>query len=186
MEAVAARGTWMGNCGGRIHDPASGALTGRAFASRRWICCKLCFRNRRRTVFAHGYTEMFFLDEVTALTAGHRPCFECRRVDAMRFACAAGLTGARRADEIDGRLHRERRIPLSARPPMGRADAQEGAMLAVGADAVLHWRGRWWRWSQQGYAPFDIGVGPHPLLTPPTVIAAFHSGYVPQVHPTAN
>ena len=32
------------------------------------------------------YTELFFLDEATALAAGHRPCFECRRTDAQHFA----------------------------------------------------------------------------------------------------
>ena len=35
-----------------------------------------------------GYTELFFLDEATALAAGHRPCGECRRADVKRFrAC---------------------------------------------------------------------------------------------------
>jgi hypothetical protein len=34
------------------------------------------------------YTELFFLDEATALASGHRPCFECRREDAGRFKVA--------------------------------------------------------------------------------------------------
>ena len=38
------------------------------------------------TVMGRGYTELFFLDEATALAAGHRPCFECRRADARAFA----------------------------------------------------------------------------------------------------
>ena len=46
----------------------------------------LDFNNRHRKVWGDGYTELFFLDEVTALAAGHRPCFECRRKDAERFA----------------------------------------------------------------------------------------------------
>ena len=36
------------------------------------------------------YTELFFLDEATALAAGHRPCFECRRRDAEHFAALWG------------------------------------------------------------------------------------------------
>ena len=32
-----------------------------------------------RDVWGASYTELFFLDEPTALAAGHRPCFECRR-----------------------------------------------------------------------------------------------------------
>ena len=34
------------------------------------------------------YTELFFLDEATALAAGHRPCAECRREDFQRFQVA--------------------------------------------------------------------------------------------------
>ena len=60
----------------------------RRFASRQWICCVLQFKNRQRDVWGRYYTELFFLDEVTALAAGHRPCFECRRADATAFASA--------------------------------------------------------------------------------------------------
>ena len=35
-----------------------------------------------------SWTELFFLDEATALAAGHRPCFYCRRDDANRFRAA--------------------------------------------------------------------------------------------------
>ena len=31
------------------------------------------------------FTELFFLDEATALAAGHRPCASCRREDYDRF-----------------------------------------------------------------------------------------------------
>src|SRR6185295_16764435 len=80
-----ARGTLMGNRGGRLHDDKR-RLTRRRWVSRQWICCVLEFKGRRRNVWGRYYTELFFLDEVTALAAGHRPCFECRRKDAERFA----------------------------------------------------------------------------------------------------
>ena len=92
IQAVAARGTLMGNRGGRIHlaaDPETGEgprLGRRRWASRQWICCVLAFKGRRRQVMGPGYTELFFLDEATALAAGHRPCFECRRAEALAFA----------------------------------------------------------------------------------------------------
>ena len=76
-----ARGTFMGNRGGRFHTPAR-TLTARRWASRQWICCVLTFKGRHRDVWGQFYTELFFLDEPTALAAGHRPCFECRRQDA--------------------------------------------------------------------------------------------------------
>jgi hypothetical protein len=75
----------MGNRGGRLHKDAK-TLTARRWASRRWICCTLDFKARRRDIRSRFYTELFFLDEPTALAAGHRPCFECRRKDAEAFA----------------------------------------------------------------------------------------------------
>src|SRR5690348_12070398 len=106
-----ARGTLMGNRGGRFHTEAR-TLTARRWASRQWICCVLNFKNRRRDVWGRFYTELFFLDEPTALAAGHRPCFECRRGDAVAFAeCwrEAGGFGARpSADQMDEVLHHER------------------------------------------------------------------------------
>ena len=65
--ATAARGTMMGNRGGRIHE---GFEIRRRSASRRWIACALEFKARRREVMGEGYTELFFLDEATALAAG--------------------------------------------------------------------------------------------------------------------
>jgi hypothetical protein len=43
---------------------------------RRWIACRLSFRGRHRSPLPQPgrYTELFFLDEATALAAGHRPC----------------------------------------------------------------------------------------------------------------
>jgi len=77
----------MGNRGGSIHDPASRKLSARRWASKRWIACRLALPGRpSRAVWGAGYTELFFLDEATALAAGHRPCFECRRAEARRFA----------------------------------------------------------------------------------------------------
>src|SRR5262249_30089580 len=83
--ASPARGTLMGNRGGKFHADDR-HLTGRRWVSRQWICCVLAFKGRRRDVWGRYYTELFFLDEVTAFAAGHRPCFECRRKDAERFA----------------------------------------------------------------------------------------------------
>ena len=72
-----------------------GTLGSARWRSRAWICCVTAFRGRHRAVLGEGYTEIFFLDEATALAAGHRPCFECRRADALAFAAAWGR--ARRA-----------------------------------------------------------------------------------------
>src|SRR5438128_1321866 len=58
------------------------------------------------------YAELFFLDEVTAFSAGHRPCFERRRKDAETFAALwpdPPNPGRRaRAADMDRILHSER------------------------------------------------------------------------------
>ena len=109
--ATAARGTLFGNRGGRFHTDAK-TLTRRRWASRQWICCVLDFKGRQRDVWGRYYTELFFVDEVTALAAGHRPCFECRRKDAEAFAeawrKARRLSARPYAAEMDDVLHAER------------------------------------------------------------------------------
>src|SRR5438093_11433404 len=112
LVAVASRGLFMGNRGGRIHRNDR-TLGTRRWASRAWICCVTRFKGRHRAVWGHGYTELFFLDEPTALAAGHRPCFECRRRAALAFA--ASWAAARhapvppRAAEMDRVRSEERR-----------------------------------------------------------------------------
>ena len=99
--ATSARGTLFGNRGGKFHADGK-ALTKRRWASRQWICCVLDFKGRQRDVWGRYYTELFFLDEVTAFAAGHRPCFECRRRDAEHFArLFAGNETRATADAMD-------------------------------------------------------------------------------------
>src|SRR6185369_11103327 len=106
--ATPARGLLMGNRGGRLHDDAR-ALGTRRWASKQWICCVLDFHGRHRNVWGEGYTELFFLDEVTAIAAGHRPCFECRHRDAIHFATLfSGKSRRATAGAMDDALHTER------------------------------------------------------------------------------
>ena len=107
------RGLMMGNRGGAFHLPDR-TLGARRWATRQWIACVLEFKGRHRAAMMqpNRYTELFFLDEATALAAGHRPCFECRRRDAERFAAlwaeTRGWPAPARAPEMDVGLHAER------------------------------------------------------------------------------
>src|SRR5271165_1152863 len=104
--AVPERGTFMGNRG-NLHN-AEGHIK-RTWQVKRWLVCLLEFKGRKRTVMRPGfYTELFFLDEATALAAGHRPCAECRRERYNDFRKAwqsshPGTSGSSlpTADEID-------------------------------------------------------------------------------------
>jgi hypothetical protein len=192
LNAVPARGLLFGNRGGRFHRDDR-TLTRRRWTSRMWICCRLAFKGRHRTVWGKSYTELFFLDEPTALAAGHRPCFECRRADALAFAAAwargNSLAAPPRAPAMDAVLHAQRldrRAKRRQRVALG--DLPNGVMvaliehgdraLAVRGDALLPW-------SFAGYgAPRPRGIEVD-LLTPPAVVAALAAGYRPQWHPSA-
>lgn len=190
--AAPARGLFMGNRGGRIHDPETQTLVRRRWASRRWICCVTDFKNRHREVMGKSYTELFFLDEVTALAAGHRPCFECRRKDAKAFATAfAAGRGALAAldadamdlilqgDRVDGKSQRTFQEPLSQVP--------DGAVVLFDGQAhALNGR-RLISWSMTGYQSV---ITPDPdanvsIITPRSICAALKRGYEPHWHPSA-
>ena len=74
----------MGNRGGKFHRDDK-TLGKRRWASQHWICCDMHYKDMKHEAMGKGYTSLFFLDEVTALAAGHRPCFFCRRADAKSF-----------------------------------------------------------------------------------------------------
>jgi hypothetical protein len=189
LVAVKARGGFMGNRGGRIHTDAR-ALTTRRWASRQWICCVLDFRGRQRDVWGRFYTELFFLDEVTALAAGHRPCFECRRRDAELFAKAFAPRGKQRlsAPEMDAILHRERLDGRDKRLHARAIDTlPDGAMIARDGEAFALRGRQMLRWTPAGYhaAGRRPRSGAVDVLTPPSILRALANGFAPVWHKSA-
>jgi hypothetical protein len=187
--ATPARGTMYGNRGGRFHrdDRTLGA---RRWASRQWICCVLEFKNRHHPVWRDRYTALFFLDEVTALSAGHRPCFECRRADAKAFAekWAHPKGGAvPRAPEMDEVLHAERLTGREKRThEMPSRELPDGAFIAIQGDAYAVRGAHLLRWSESGYVErIARPSGRVSVLTPPSIVAVLSAGYQPQWHPSA-
>jgi len=178
----------MGNRGGRLHD-AYRKLGSRRWTSKQWICCKLVFNDRHSKVWGDGYTELFFLDEVTVFAAGHRPCFECRRKDAELFAMlfsdkrqratARGMDDILHAERLDGKAKRMHRCSID--------DLPDGAMIARGGEAFAVRGKHLLRWTPSGYAAAqarprhrDVDV-----LTPPAMLAVLSRGYAPLWHPSA-
>jgi hypothetical protein len=186
-----ARGLFMGIRGGRFHTEDK-RLTKRRWASKQWICCALEFKNRRHDVWGHIYTALFFLDEVTALSAGHRPCFECRRKDAVEFAVRwqhAFKLGARaRAPEMDQVLHAERLHGREKRLHEAQLDdLPDGATIALDGEAFTLRENSLLHWTPNGYdarkaRPRGISVS---VLTPPSIVAVLAAGYSPAWHPSA-
>jgi len=191
-----ARGLLMGNRGGRIHDPQTRALLPkRRWASKAWICCVTRFRERRRVVMGPGYTHLFFLDEVTALSAGHRPCYECRRADAIRFAeawqTAFALASPPRAGEMDACLHAERHAVTRTMKRRDIAELPDGAIISDDSQDDPVWRAvcgdRLLRWSHAGYCEIAKrpATGQVLTVTPPAMIAILKEGFLPAWHPSA-
>jgi hypothetical protein len=189
LEAIRARGLLMGNRGGRLHD-ARRTLGQRRWASKQWICCLLDFKQRQRRVWGASYTELFFLDEVTALAAGHRPCFECRRRDAEQFAALFSNKIIRAtAPAMDAVLHAERLDEKSKRRHRRGIDGlPDGAMIVLGDKAFAVRGPHLLCWTASGYA--DARVRPRgvdvDVLTPPSILNVLAKGYPPLWHPTAS
>jgi hypothetical protein len=184
------RGLFTGNRG-IIHDPATKTLT-RRWASPAWLTCVCEFRGRRREVMGgRSWTELFFLDEATALAAGHRPCFFCRRDDANRFRAAwqqgNGVTSVR-ARDIDAVLHRERLSGAKKRLhplTMPLEQLSDGAMVQEGTESFLIVQGQALSWSPAGYRKTQSTLEDVMLLTPPSTLRALMAGYHPVLHPSA-
>ena len=191
-----ARGTVFGNRG-CLHD-ADGQIR-RQFASKAWIACRLEFKDRRRPLLQPGrYTELFFLDEATALAAGHRPCFECRRASAVRFAelwsTTHRLSKPARAPDMDTILHPERTEPCGTKRThvTALAGLPDGVFVRHAANgaaprAYLVDAYRLLAWSPAGYEkaisrPAQALIE---VLTPPSIVAVLSAGYRPMLHPSA-
>src|SRR5215468_383342 len=143
-----ARGMLMGNRG-CIHSPDR-TLGVTRWRTKMWICCVLEWRGWRRDVMPPGrWTALFFLDEATALSAGHRPCGYCRRHDHLWFGeswrAGQGVAARPRAAEMDTCLHAERvdsRTRRQVTHPAVLGDLPDGAMVSYAGGPALRSSGQ--------------------------------------------
>jgi hypothetical protein len=189
-----ARGAWMGNRG-LIHNEHQQII--RQFRLKAWITCVLDFKGRQREVMSPRlYTELFFLDEATAFSAGHRPCAECRRTDFNRFK-AAWIKGnplymydmKTPIGAVDEILQLERMgsvgNKIAYREPV--ENLPEGCFIEYNGKPCMvirlnHVIG----WTPFGYAGYikvpaatEVSV-----LTPKSIVNTLRAGYLPQIHET--
>jgi hypothetical protein len=190
--AIGQRGLFMGNRG-IIHDPATRTLLARRWTNKAWIVCRCEFRGVRRQVMSRrSWTELFFLDEATALSAGHRPCYYCRREAALAFADAwarAHRVPVPTAGQIDARLHEQRLQDGAKRVHALRAapgDLPDGAMIVLSGDAYVMVNGRACRWRESGYEAPRALPRADGMLTPPSTVATLRAGFRCVLHPSAS
>ena len=192
---TSARGTLTGNRG-CLHDDQEQIR--RRFQGKRWIICLLEFKGRKRSVMTPGqYTELFFLDEATALAAGHRPCAECQRgrFNLFRETWAKANpewsgTSLPAATSIDAILHQER-ITTSTQAHSSCNSIEnlpDGVFVTDDEQtAYLVLRNQLLRWSPAGYEhPPVSGIRyPARILTPASVVRTLEAGYTVNIHPSA-
>ena len=184
---------------GVIHDQ-NRELRKKTWEGVRWICCVRDFKGiDRRPLFKtspFSYSELFFLDEATALAAGHRPCNDCRNGDLAVFkrlwaesGCSVDSRAPIRATEIDAQLHRERvgdegtKLTYRARLhslPHAAMVAHSGKAYLVRAQGVR-------LWTASGYLPAALAAHTEvEVLTPASIVKLLAAGLPVQVHLSAD
>ena len=186
------RGSLMGNRG-ILHDN-QGNLSNRKWAHHNWVACSKSYKDIRRSLYSKdNYTELFFLDEATALAAGHRPCGLCRRDNFKLFRefwlkgnPEAGFEEDITMATIDRYIQADRVLPTGEKRtyPSRIANLPDGVMLTLPGDpeqAWLLWHGNLHLWTLKGYSEVracqpnrDVTV-----LTPSSIVSAIIAGYKP-------
>ena len=183
-------GTLFGNRG-CLHNK-NGVVVKERVSLKRWIACTLEPIYGARPLMQPGcYTELFFLDEATALAAGHRPCAQCRPASYKLFTAAwlkAGNSDVALAANIDDALDIERRN--GEKPLVSPASLPDGAMVRHPADGTFHlvFGGRLMPWSFYGYgkpASMAAATEKFELMTPPSAVKVLEAGYPLEVHCSA-
>lgn len=191
LHAVASRGLMWGNRGPLLDERGELARHSRGHG---WVCCLLDVHGRHRDQWRPGrLTELYFLDEATALAAGHRPCGECRHDAHRRFRAAWSATHPEdtTAAAVDRRLHAARLVaPGRHRTYEARlADLPDGTFLDHDARSWLVQGDRVLAWSFAGYVDARSRSTLPTLVrvrTPEPTVAALRAGYVPGLHPSAS
>ncbi len=187
--AAPTRGLMTGNRG--ILHGVGRALGVSRWTHQAWICCVLDWQGRKREVMTgRNWTELFFLDEAVAFSAGHRPCGYCRRESYARFVGAwQAATGVRpKAPQMDRVLHgaRVRRDRTQVTYFEDFAVLPEGAFVRWQGDPHLVGQYQLYPYMPEGYG----AAVPRPrcgrveVLTPAPMVRVLTAGYVPEIHPS--
>ena len=177
----------MGNRG-ILHDDSK-TLTTRRWQHPHWVTCLTRYKDWHRPVMQpRNYTELFFLDEPTALAAGHRPCGLCRHADYTRFKSLFNAANdTETLAEIDRLMQRDRitRSRRQLRYEARAKDLPDGTFVLVDAAPHLLWHKELLRYTPGGYdTALPRPSGTLTVLTPACTVATLRQGYRPVPHPS--
>lgn len=144
---------------------------------KRWIYCKLEFKGWHRKVMRPGhYTELFFLDEATALAAGHRPCMECQRERATEFKRLWNLVN----EPVKSLVEMDEVLRAKVGPGFTIAKASsipDGVIVTLEDQLLLVHHGKTFLWSFDGYRPFDTSDEFLTFVTPDPIVRVLSAGF---------
>jgi hypothetical protein len=158
-----------------------------------WIYCVTDLGNGKRLpgiMHPGSYTVLFFWDDVTALAAGHRPCFYCQREKAENFVSSwwAGNPHISRGlgtglTNLDQTLHSERIDNNNSKITFNEllGNLPSGVivkLLEIETHPCLLWDGKLYPWDENGYGnPLNVDNSKSvSVLTPASVVNALRFG----------
>lgn len=187
LHAVSSRGLFMGNKG-RLHNQNKEIV--KKSASNGWVICALSHKGIKRELMSESYTELFFLDEATALAAGHRPCSDCLRdkftdfkkrwVDANNNE-NTNITTMAEINKFNQkeRYNRGEKVTFKENT----LNLPSGTFIEIEQSYYLVWQGSKYLWSFDGYKDRSaIKNEEVTVLTPSSFVNVLSSGYIPEVH----
>jgi hypothetical protein len=178
-------GRWFGNRG-NLHGDDRRRV--REWDGHRWLACVTDTLGPPETFMTPGHhTEVFFHDEATALAAGHRPCWQCRRPDGQRFQQlffeVHGITSGG-VSALDDRLHADR-LTADGTKRTFTAELEslpDGTFVRVDGDPWVRAGGSLHRWTVDGYdQQMAVTSGDVEVLTPKCTVEVLRAGYQPDV-----
>ncbi|KKO44305.1 hypothetical protein WG68_15865 [Arsukibacterium ikkense] len=193
--AVSARGNFLGNRG-ILHNNNKEIVS--QYKHKAWVTCALSFKGIKREIFSpNQYSELFFLDEATAFSAGHRPCAHCRKARYNEFKAAWIAANTETADsklsvqQIDNVLHKERvakgaqKVTYTDRL----SNLPDGTFVEIDRNPYLLWNNTLCQWSPDGYTSAycnSLAIDDVVVLTPRSIVTMYAQGLVPQVDLSAD
>ena len=190
IKSIKSRGTFLGNRG-IIHNERKEIVS--LFKIKGWVTCQLKFKGRKRELMAKGkYTELFFLDEATAFSAGHRPCAECRKarynefktkwLEANQKLLIGDSTSIANIDKIihQDRINKKQKVTYQNKMNL----LPKGTMIQIDSIDYIIWNDEVFKWTFEGYEPTHINITDKDVivLTPKSYVEMFRKGFIPSVH----